>query len=96
MTSQLMSLSVRSENEAELVEVKTLTRLSPPILAWGYKVETTYAISSNGTLGIKVHIQPIGFHPDTVPRVGLDIRLPQTIEKVTWYGAGPGEFYRDK
>jgi beta-galactosidase len=96
ITSQLISFSVHGENEPELVEVKTHTRLSPPILAWGYNIEATYTICSRSILRIKVHIQPSGSHPDTVPRVGLDIRLPRTIDKATWYGTGPGKSYPDK
>jgi len=70
MTSQLLSFSVRSDDEAEWVEVKTHTRLSPPILAWGYNVELRTQFFPTAALSIKVHVRPSGPHPATVPRVG--------------------------
>lgn len=96
ITSQLRSFSVRRDDETDSVEVKTQTRLSPPILAWAYNVETTYTVFSTGSLAIRVHLRPTGSHPDTVPRVGLDVRLPQTIDQAAWLGPGPGESYPDK
>ncbi|TVY89080.1 Beta-galactosidase [Lachnellula willkommii] len=95
MTSQLRSFSVRRDDEA-CVEVKTHTRLSPPILAWAYNIETTYTVSSTGSLAIRLHLRPTGSHPTTVPRVGLDVRLPRPLDQATWFGPGPGESYPDK
>jgi beta-galactosidase len=96
MTSQLRSFTVCSDNKADLVEIKTQTYLSPPILAWGYNVQTTYTIFSNGSLNIKVRLQPTGSHPKTIPRVGLNMYLSQTLDQVSWFGPGPGESYPDK
>lgn len=96
MESQLRSFSVLSDTQAEWIEVKTQTFLSPPILSWGYNVKTTYGNSSDGSLAIKVHLVPTGIHPKTVPRVGFDIRIPQTMDKASWFGLGPGESCPDK
>ncbi|RFU24565.1 hypothetical protein B7463_g11778, partial [Scytalidium lignicola] len=66
------------------------------ICTWGYNVESTYTISSNGALAIKIYLLPTGSHPKTVPRVGLDVNLPRYLDKVSWLGPGPGESYPDK
>jgi beta-galactosidase len=34
--------------------------------------------------------------PNTLPRVGLDIRLCNSLENAEWFGIGPGESYADK
>lgn len=96
LTSQLRSLVLRRDDKAGFVEIETNTYLSPPILSWGYNVKTTYTISSSGSLSIILHIRPSGSHPDTVPRVGLDVYQPRTFDQVSWLGPGPGESYPDK
>ena len=96
LTSQLRSISVRTDDKIGLVEVETHTFLSPPVLDWAYNIQTTYKIYPNGSLAIHVHIRPSGSYPETVPRVGLDLRLSQTLNQVGWFGPGPGESYPDK
>ncbi|KAI0474913.1 beta-galactosidase [Xylariaceae sp. FL0804] len=39
---------------------------------------------------------PIITPPDHIPRVGLQLRLPATLDRVSWLGRGPGESYPDK
>lgn len=96
MTSRLKSFVVNSDDKTASVEVNVETSLSPPILSWAYNVKSTYTFYSNGTWKIKMHMQPHGSHPDTVPRVGLDLRLSRDLDQVSWLGPGPGESYLDK
>jgi beta-galactosidase len=94
MTSQLRSWHTETPSTGGL-QIITRTYLSPPILAWGYDVETTYTISSSGTLSINVKLKPTGAHPQTVPRIGLDLHLTNALVDVTWLGPGPGQSYPD-
>jgi len=95
MTSQLRSLSVQSSEETGEVVVKTSTYLSPPVLAWGYNATTTYTAFPNGSLAVKVKLEPTGSYPKTIPRVGLELHLPKALDEATWFGPGPGESYPD-
>ncbi|WP_407272079.1 glycoside hydrolase family 2 TIM barrel-domain containing protein [Radiobacillus sp. PE A8.2] len=70
-------------------------RVAPPILAWGIDLQITYKIYTDGEVKIAVVGTPIGDTPRTVPRIGLEMRLPKTMEQVKWYGRGPGESYID-
>jgi beta-galactosidase len=96
MTSQMRSFQHQYTQNGD-VQLTARLYLSPPILAWGYNTLVTYTISSNdGSLTIEVDLQPSGPSPKTVPRVGLDIRLDNTLDNASWFGLGPGESYPDK
>lgn len=96
MTSQLRSFAVRIIDEADLIEVETQTLLSPPILAWGYNVQSTYTIFSNGKLNVKTCLRPAGSQPESLPRAGLNVNLPRKFDQARWFGPGPVESYPDK
>lgn len=96
MTSRLKSLTITADDTTASVEVNVETSLSPPILSWGYNVKSTYTFYSNGAWKVNVHMLPHGPHPDTIPRVGLDLHLPRSLDQVSWLGPGPGESYPDK
>ncbi|KAI1616773.1 beta-galactosidase [Exophiala viscosa] len=78
------------------IEVKTVTHLTPPILAWSMHVETTYRICADGTISVKAHITPKGAAPATFPRAGWDIQMPKAYDRAGYFGLGPGESYHDK
>ncbi|MFD5059819.1 MULTISPECIES: glycoside hydrolase family 2 TIM barrel-domain containing protein [unclassified Streptomyces] len=59
-------------------------------------MRTTYHWSTDGTsLQLHLTVAPEGEWPCPVPRIGLRTGLPGWIDTVDWYGAGPGEAYRD-
>ncbi|KAF7198394.1 Beta-galactosidase [Pseudocercospora fuligena] len=95
MTSQLRSAQVNRIGPGE-VEVQCTTFLSPPVLDWGWISRTTYRMTASETLTIDVKLEPSGKVPETVPRIGLDLRLNKTLIKADYVGLGPGESYPDK
>ncbi|KAK4943206.1 Beta-galactosidase (Lactase) [Elasticomyces elasticus] len=95
MTTQKRSFDVARVTD-EYVELKTVTHLAPPILAWGMHVEATYRISANGTISIRTHITPKGDSPANPPRAGWDVQLPKAYNRAVYFGLGPGESYHDK
>ncbi|GAB1310662.1 Beta-galactosidase (Lactase) [Madurella fahalii] len=95
MTSQLRSTSINQDDDSN-VEIAFTTFLTPPVLAWGFLATTTYTISARGTLSVMVHLKPTGSAPKHVPRAGLNLRLAGRLDKVDWFGLGPGESYPDK
>lgn len=95
LTSQLRSFSL-NELDNGAIQVTTQTYLSPPVLAWGFQVLTTYTISTNGSLSVDVSLTPTGPAPEHVPRAGLDLRLSNRLTQVRYLGLGPGESYPDK
>lgn len=94
MTSLLRSLKI--EESGDKVVVKTTTFLSPPVLDWGFNIDTTYTIIPSGSLTVELDMSPNGKKPTHIPRIGLDLRLPKSLCNVKYKGLGPGESYPDK
>ncbi|KAL3419994.1 glycosyl hydrolase family 2 [Phlyctema vagabunda] len=94
MSSQLRSFDHKLESG--VLEIKIVTYLSPPILGWGFTATTKYLISPAGKLTVKVHVEPLGPAPPTLPRIGLNVRLNNALDAASWLGLGPGESYPDK
>ncbi|MFJ7065695.1 glycoside hydrolase family 2 TIM barrel-domain containing protein [Streptomyces sp. NPDC101115] len=56
----------------------------------------TYRWTSDGTaLGLDVDVVPDGEWTVPLPRLGVRLGLPGTLDRVAWYGGGPGEAYPD-
>ncbi|WP_232494699.1 glycoside hydrolase family 2 TIM barrel-domain containing protein [Novosphingobium kaempferiae] len=60
------------------------------------KVETRWTMATDGTVGVKVHFDPLR---DTLPdplRLGLAFETLPVLDAVRWYGRGPQETYADR
>ncbi|MCU9613056.1 DUF4981 domain-containing protein [Caldibacillus lycopersici] len=77
------------------IEVQVKARIAPPILAWSIDATYSYTVYGSGDVVLSVAGTPKGDLPDTLPRIGLKLKLPKTMENVSWYGLGPGESYVD-
>lgn len=96
LESQLRSFEVDTSDPDKAV-LKAHTFITPPVLAWGYEAEIDYIVTNTGALTIDVKkLKPTGAIPKHVPRAGLNLRLAKSLDKVSWYGLGPGESYPDK
>ncbi|RDW86947.1 putative beta-galactosidase [Aspergillus mulundensis] len=95
LTSSLRDLSITQANESTIT-LTSETFIAPPILAWGFETSTTYTITGDGALAVKVHTKPTGSKPIDVPRIGLDLLLSHDLDNASWFGLGPGESYADK
>jgi beta-galactosidase len=51
--------------------------------------------AEGGTLWLTVELEPYGTWPCTLPRRGVALTLPGSLDHVEWFGSGPGEAYRD-
>ncbi|MCP3738596.1 beta-galactosidase subunit alpha [Rossellomorea sp. BNER] len=80
-------------NEKVFITVKA--RVAPPIFSWGIITKYTYTIEKNGEISLDVQGEPEGYGPKTLPRIGIQMKLPTNLDYVSWYGRGPGEAYND-
>jgi beta-galactosidase len=70
------------------------TRVAPPALDFG--MFATYRWTADqDTLRLRLDVEPDGDWPCTLPRLGLRMTVPGTLDEVEWFGAGPGEAYAD-
>src|SRR6185503_5624244 len=54
-----------------------------------------YTVYGNGEVHVETHVLPDVDLP-FLPRIGLQIHLPQGFEQLAWYGRGPHENYVDR
>ncbi len=60
-----------------------------------YYTELRYNIFGNGHILLEVRVKPMN-PPATLPKAGLQFRLPREMQQVRWYGLGPHETYPDR
>lgn len=94
MTHEVRSV-IHRINDYGALEIQVESWIAPPVLAWGFQTITTYTVHSDGKLLIHVHAVPKGSAPSLLPRVGLEMMLPQDRRFAQWFGLGPGPSYRD-
>ena len=76
----------------ELVAVRTRVGMG----AWDGGLLTTYTWSPAGDgVLLRVDVEPEGEWTVPLPRLGLRLSVPAALERVEWFGRGPGEAYPD-
>lgn len=86
------------EREGEDVVVQIRTHFSPLSMAFGFKACYGWRIRRNGELVLSLDMKGFrysGFVPEFIPRVGIELRLPEELKQIVWYGLGPDENYSD-
>ena len=62
----------------------------------GFSNTFNYTISEDGTIGVKTTSLPEGEFTNWIPKIGLQLQLPDTFQNIKWYGRGPFETYPDR
>lgn len=90
-----ISSEIQSYNDGSWTRT-TRSRIAPPVFEWS--VDTTIIRTYRGnTVSIRVVGTPKGINlPRTFARIGLDFSLSPEVDRVEWFGRGPGESYSDK
>ncbi len=83
------------QNAAGAVLVEVAGRVAPPSSDIAFECVYRYTIYGSGQVALRVDVEPIGHFPDTLPRIGLQFTVPPELDRVQWYGPGPGESYVD-
>jgi len=83
------------ELSASSLRIAVQVRIAPPVYDWSLNCTYTYTIYGSGDVTVNVEGAPQGNAPQTLPRVGLTLTLPKALDRVRWYGRGPGESYAD-
>ncbi|WP_203567350.1 glycoside hydrolase family 2 TIM barrel-domain containing protein [Aestuariimicrobium ganziense] len=80
--------------EADGETLTVVTRTAPAALELAYRTTFTWRGVGDALL-VDVETVPEGDWPLVMPRVGLRWSVPSEWERLTWFGLGPGESYRD-
>ncbi len=79
----------------EIVAAGKLDVDAPPKPSARFDCEYLYTIWGNGQIDVETHVLPDVDLP-FLPRIGLQIHLPEGYEQIAWYGRGPHENYVDR
>jgi beta-galactosidase len=71
------------------------TRVGPAATDLGLFATYTWTERGAGRLGLAVDIDVDGRWPCPLPMLGVVFGLPGSLDRVDWYGRGPGEAYPD-
>jgi beta-galactosidase/evolved beta-galactosidase subunit alpha len=74
--------------------VRVVTRAAPPALLAGIRCEYLYTFHPDGGFTLAIKGTPQGTMP-FFPRLGFQLFLPVEMDRVQWFGLGPGESYVD-
>lgn len=90
---QLNSFEVDSTNPKAVI-IKTHITCSAAGEA-GFEHLCTYTVFGDGSIHIDNDVKPFGKLP-IMPKIGLIMTLPESLENFTWLGRGPHENYPDR
>lgn len=82
----------------QYVEVLVDTYFSMLSQAFGFQGEYRYVIFADGEMTLELQIKGVKyskFVPEFIPRIGIEMKLPGELRRVSWYGLGPEENYPD-
>lgn len=88
-----MSLEQPSPLQAILTVAESVTTASGQ---GGFKNTYRYTIDGSGEMVLAVESRPWGTLPAYLPRLGLQLQIPDTMNRVTYLGRGPFENYPDR
>jgi beta-galactosidase len=60
------------------------------------RYDLTYTLHDDGTVVVDAALHDVDEDLPEIPRLGLAMTLPGTLDRVTWYGRGPHESYWDR
>lgn len=95
MVPYIQPCLLEMETEEGFAGVRIKKRYAPYTMNWHIDAELVYRMAPDGSFTLRVRGEPQGRLPPTLPRIGLYGLLGAGLERVAWYGRGPGECYRD-
>ena len=95
---------VQAEDGTVLVDIPV--HIGPPSVFRRWACEYSYAVKPNGLVFLRIKGEPTPMPsnedpqkywcwPFVLPRIGITMQVPSTMNSVSWYGRGPGESYPD-
>ena len=78
------------------VGLKVVTLATSNNDATGFLNEFIYTIAKDGEIALKTKSSPAGEFTHWIPKMGLQLLLPNTFQNIKWYGRGPYETYPDR
>jgi beta-galactosidase len=92
--ARTVSTMLDSNNGAARIQLEGVLGVkgSGPLFA----VSQLYTVSSSGELVVMTRVEPKKAGLPPLPRLGLEFRMPDRFDRLTWLGRGPHECYPDR
>ncbi|THF75105.1 glycoside hydrolase family 2 TIM barrel-domain containing protein [Cohnella fermenti] len=91
LSRKLVSLDWKEEAGAAMVTAQ----FELPTAPFASFCRVTYRIEADGTVRIELSLEPGAGLPE-IPEYGVRLALPQSFDRLRWYGRGPHENYWDR
>lgn len=91
---KLVGFEVTHANRT-VIEIRARSFLSAVGKEPGIDSEVLYRVYGNGEIVIENQVAASLLLP-YLPRIGLELRLPRALDRLTWFGRGPYENYVDR
>ena len=85
------TVSVKRERDALLVR----TRVAAAASDLGLHATYTWTAHEDGGLALALEVVPDREWSFPLPRLGVRFAVPRALDRVEWFGRGPGEAYPD-
>ncbi len=93
MTHRPEKLAWSRKGDSVRVVSEILT--AAPAFGPAFRGRYTYDIRRDGSLALEARIEPVGRLPN-LPRIGLELKAPRSLDRFAWYGPGPVESYPNR
>ncbi|MBK8654947.1 MAG: DUF4981 domain-containing protein [Haliscomenobacter sp.] len=60
------------------------------------RIQETYTVSGDGAVKVHFAFEALGSGQPMLPRVGMQLDMPKSFDRISWYGRGPEESYWDR
>ena len=79
----------------QAIRIKACTVMASCSLKPLFDTTLVYTVYGNGNVEVKTHVKPRRVIA-SLPKLGLQLRMPLDFNRFGWYGRGPHENYNDK
>lgn len=94
MQTRLDRFAVVSQDERSLV-VDVDSTLAAVYLAAMLRVSQRYTVYGSGDVVVATSVAVAGRNQPPIPRLGLRLCMPGAFDRMSWFGRGPHDSYRD-
>jgi len=75
--------------------VQAASRFAAPNRRDGLNINYLYTFDRDGSFLLDIDGIPLSEDMPIFPRIGVQLNIPECMDKVQWFGLGPGEAYSD-
>lgn len=90
--AELRSMTIERQAQGRFVKVSVTLALPKVSAEW----HTDYTVYGSGDIRVEASFKPGKTDLARLPRLGMQMTVPEGFERITWLGPGPEETYSDR